>query len=122
MHRGYISLWRKIEDNEFWLAEPFTKAQAWIDLVMLATHKKKSFFIRAIEIKLTRGQLGRSELSLGKRWKWSRNKVRRFLKVLETKQQIEQRKTSVTSIITILNYDEYQTPKNIFRCQKVLFL
>jgi hypothetical protein len=34
--------------------------------------------------------------------------VRRFLKHLETEQQIEQHKNSVSSIITIVNYELYQ--------------
>jgi hypothetical protein len=42
------------------------------------------------------------------RWKWSRTRVRNFLKTLKKEQQIEQQKTSVTSIITILNYEKFQ--------------
>ena len=44
-------------DSDFWLSEKFTKGQAWIDLIGLATHKDKSIWIRGIEIKLKRGQL-----------------------------------------------------------------
>jgi hypothetical protein len=42
------------------------------------------------------------------RWKWSRTRVRNFLKTLEKEQQIEQQKTTVTTIISILNYEKYQ--------------
>ena len=89
--------------------EPFTRAQAWIDLIGNANHKDGSFLIRGNIIKLKRGQLGWSEITMAERWTWSRNKVRRFLKWLETEQQIEQQKLfKLTTIITICNYDKYQ--------------
>lgn len=46
---------------------------------------------------------------MAKRWKWSKNKVRRYLNWLETEQQIKQQKYRyITTITTILNYDKYQ--------------
>ena len=109
MNNGWVKLHRQIEDSGLWLLEPFTKAQAWIDLFLNASHKNSSFSIRGNVIDLKRGQLGWSEITLSVRWRWSRNKVRRFLNYLKTKQQITQEKTFITSIITILNYDKYQS-------------
>lgn len=108
MNNGYVLLHRKICNNELWLSEKFTKAQAWIDLFLNANHADGSFWVRGIEVKIQRGQLGWSELNMAQRWGWSKNKVRRFLKLLETKQQITQQKSQITTVITILNYDEYQ--------------
>jgi len=105
---GWVRLWRKIEEHDIWFAEPFTKAQAWIDIFLNANHKQSSIFIRGNEVVIKRGQLGWSELTMAKRWKWSKNKVRRFLKWLETEQQIEQQKDSLTTVLTIKNYDSYQ--------------
>jgi len=102
-------LHRQIAENELWFAEPFTKGQAWIDLVLFANHKDGSFWVRGVEVKIKRGQLGWSEVTMAKRWTWSRDKVRRFLKWLETRQQIEQQKVAkITTIITICNYDRFQ--------------
>jgi len=108
MQQGYIKLYRQIQDNELWLTEPFTRAQAWIDLIMLANHKRKMFFKRGVEVVVERGQVGYSELALSHRWQWSRGKVNKFLKYLEREQQIEQQKTFVTTLITVLNYEKYQ--------------
>lgn len=108
MTKGWVRLHRQIEDNELYLLEPFTKGQAWIDLFLNANHFDGSFNIRGNIIEIKRGQIGWSELRMAKRWQWSKNKVRRFLKLLETKQQIVQQKTTLTTIITILNYDRYQ--------------
>ncbi len=110
-HRGYIKLYRRLQNNPLWLSEPFTRGQAWIDLIMLANHTDGYIRKRGIRIEIKRGQIGHSELSLAERWKWSRGKVRRFLSELSQKtvQQIVQQKTKLTSVITIVNYDMYQS-------------
>jgi hypothetical protein len=112
-NKGWVRLHRKIEDNELWFLEPFTKAQAWIDLFLNANYKDGSIQIRGNILNIKRGQIGWSELTMVKRWRWSKNKVRRFLKWLETIQQIKQQKDRfLTTIITILNYEDYQEDKN----------
>jgi len=115
---GWIKLHRKIQDNELWLSEKFTKSQAWIDMLLLANHKKNMFFLRGNEVHVERGQIARSEQSLARRWRWSREKVRRFLSFLKTRQQIEQQKSNVINIITIKNYDEYQSNETTEKQQK----
>ncbi len=107
-NRGWVRLHRKIEENPLWFLEPFTKAQAWVDLFLNSNHKDGFINIRGNIINIKRGQIGWSELTMTKRWKWSKNKVRRFLKWLEMEQQIEQQKSALTTIITIINYEQYQ--------------
>lgn len=106
--RGWITIHRKIQDWELYFSEPFTRTQAWIDLLILANHAPKTINVRGNLIRVKRGQLAWSEETLSKRWKWSRNRVRRFLFWLKTAQQIDQEKSAVLSKIIILNYDEYQ--------------
>jgi hypothetical protein len=109
-NRGWVRLHRKIEDNRLWLSEPFTRAQAWIDLFLNANHTDGWFMIRGNKVEVKRGQIGWSEVTMSKRWQWSRNKVRGFLKLLENEQQIEQQKLyKLTTIITINNYENLQT-------------
>jgi hypothetical protein len=107
-NEGWVRLHRKLTDNELWFLEPFTKGQAWVDLILNANHSTGKFSIRGNIILVNRGQIAWSELTMAKRWTWSRNKVRRFLKLLETEQQIAQQKNSLTTVITIKNYDQYQ--------------
>jgi len=45
MDLGFIILQRKITENWLWLSEPFSKSQAWVDLLLLANHSNGSFFI-----------------------------------------------------------------------------
>lgn len=110
MYRGYVKLWRKIQKSSLWTQEKFTRGQAWIDLILLANHKPGYVRIRGIKINIARSQMAYSELTLADRWKWSRGKVRRFLKELSSNpvQQIVQQKSNLTTLISILNYEQYQ--------------
>ena len=108
--RGYIKLHRQIQTSKIWDSDPFSRGQAWVDMLLSAAFAPRSVRIRGIRVDLQRGQLALSEVEYARRWKWSRGKVRRFLAELESKtvQQIVQQKTNVTSVITILNYEKYQ--------------
>lgn len=106
---GWFSINRNLLSSSRWLSEPFTRAQAWVDLIGLAKHKPGFVRIRGIRVDLQRGQLAWSQLSLSKRWQWSRNKTRRYLNELEKHQDIEQQNNEVTTVITILKYDYWQS-------------
>lgn len=109
MSQGWVKLHRSLFENDIWHLEPFTKAQAWIDLFGNANHQPKTIQIRGNVITVNRGQLAWSEIKMSTKWGWSKNKVRRFLKWLEAEHQIEQQKDRyITTIITIINYDKYQ--------------
>jgi len=109
---GWIKLHRKLSKNQLWTLEPFTRGQAWVDLILLANFEKGYILVRGIKIDIERGQVGWSELKLSERWKWSRSRVRTFFKLLESEQQIVQQKNKLSSIISIINYDEYQKQDN----------
>lgn len=105
---NWFAINRDFINSDLWVSEPFTKSQAWIDLIGLARFKDGFGYKRGVEIPLQRGQLCWSSVKLGNRWKWSRGKTKRFLNDLETKQQIVQQETNVTTVITIVNYNIYQ--------------
>ena len=113
---GWIKLHRVIMEHPDWLSEPFTRAQAWIDLLLLANHKTGHIRKRGITITVERGQVGYSEDALASRWRWSRGKVRRYLSELTRLSQVSrkisektvQKNTSVSSLIYIVNYEKYQ--------------
>lgn len=105
---GYIKLYRGITENSLWNKEPYSAGQAWIDLLLAANFKDAVIYIRKAKIRLERGQLAWSQLTMAKRWKWSRNRVARFLKDLEEEGMIEQQSGHLTTITTICNYSKYQ--------------
>lgn len=105
---GWVSIHRKLSENPLWTCEPFSRGQAWIDLILLAAHKRHYFYKRGVKVEVDRGSLAWSEKALSARWKWSRSKVRKFLKDMEKEHQIDLQKSNVTQIVTIKNYDKYQ--------------
>lgn len=109
MSTGWIKLHRQIMDSESYFSEKFCRNMAWIDLLLLANHKPNIIRKRGIKVKLQRGDVGHSQETLAHRWKWSRATVKRFLNDLESEGQIRQQKSNVTTCITIMNYNEFQS-------------
>ena len=99
---------RLLKDDDLWLCEPFTRGQAWVDLIGLARWQDGSMRVRGNLVRLKRGQVGWSKKGLATRWRWSQGKVARFLKELENGEQIVEHKSNVTTVLTIVNYDKYQ--------------
>lgn len=108
MAQGWISLNRELMNHWVWDCE-FSAGQAWVDLLLYANHSQVKLMIKGQLIEVNRGQQARSELTLSKAWKWSRNKVRRFLKNLEKDGMIELKSGHLTTVITICNYDSFQS-------------
>ncbi len=106
---GWIKLHRQIFDNEYYFSEPFTRAQAWVDMLLLANHKDGCFFKRGIKVNVKAGEIGYDIDSLAKRWQWSRGKVERFFSMLENSKQIVRQKTNVTTLVSIVKYKIYQS-------------
>jgi len=115
-HNGWIKIHRSIMEMAEWTAEPFTRGQAWVDLLLLANHKTGFIRRRGIMVAVERGQVGYSEVALAARWQWSKGKVRRFLSELARLSRISRKisqktvpkNTSVSSLICIINYEKYQ--------------
>lgn len=118
--KNWISLNRSLLLNEMWKAEPFTKGQAWVDLLLMANHTDCIPLIKGVAIPVKRGQLCRSMKQLAVRWQWSEGKVKRYLNLLSGLSQISFQnwlkngavdsagKTGVTTLITVTNYNLYQ--------------
>lgn len=110
--QGWIKLHRQITENEFWFSERFTRSQAWIDLLVLASHKSRTLFVRGTEINLKPGDLCYSQLSLAGRWQWNRKTVMSFLTLLKKREMIliktDKRLSHLTTVITIRNWSEHQ--------------
>lgn len=106
---GWIKLHRKISEHWLWNEKPFSKGQAWIDLVMLANHAQGIVIFRDETIRVERGQHITSELKLGEQWGWSRGRVKRFLNALQTDSMVNIKQDNRKCIITICNYRIYQS-------------
>lgn len=105
---GWIKLHRQVTENEFWHSERFTKAQAWIDLLLLATHKQRTVMIKGSEIRLKAGELCYSQKSLADRWRWNVKSVSIYLSMLSRREMLETKTDNKTTVITIRNWARYQ--------------
>lgn len=109
MNRGYVKIYRCIEDDVLWQdPEPFSKRAAWIDLILMANHKDSSFLMGMRKINIKRGQKWTSIGKLCDRWHWGRDKVSRYLNLLESEGMIWQERTNHGLLITVVNYAKYQ--------------
>ena len=106
--QGFIKLYRTVTECWVWDDKPFSKGQAWIDLLLLANHADAKAPAGNEIVDVKRGQSLRSILDMADRWGWSRKKVSNFLNTLQTDGMIEQKRTTKYTLITIVNYDLYQ--------------
>lgn len=119
MTYGWISIHRKIQQSDIWLdKEPFDKRSAWIDLIMMANHEDRQVLFDGKFIEVKRGEKITSLRMLSEKWKWSRNKVKRFLKLLESGSMIELKIDHQKTTYNIVNYNVYQNEDLSKRPQK----
>ncbi len=109
---GWIKLWRQLLEDPLWKTGPYSKGQAWVELLMWASYCAGHVYIRGVRVDYNRGEIVVSERYLCRRWVWSKGKVRRFLNELETVSRIVTRKSSLTTVIAITNYEPYQGDGN----------
>lgn len=107
--KGYIKLFRAIQGHWLWRDKPFSKGQAWIDMLMLANHKTKKFPFGNSLFEIERGQFLTSQAKLAIRWGWSRSKCRAFLELCKKDAMITTNvKDKQYTIVSICNYEDWQ--------------
>lgn len=111
MDKGWIKLYRQIQDNMLWTeSEPFDRRSAWIDLIMMANVQSKEIMYRGQIITIKRGQVYTSIRKLATRWRWSRDKVNRFIKTLIKAHMVEHNtRTTNATLLTIVKYGDFQS-------------
>ena len=107
---GWIKIDRSIRDHWIFSEKPYSRFNAWIDLLMLAGYQDNKVMVNGKPIVLRRGSFLTSSRKLADRWGWSRNKVLRFLDVLRTENMV-QTCTNGGTILTIVNYSVYQSSR-----------
>lgn len=105
---GWISIHRKIQDHWLWSEKPYSRGQAWIDLLLMANHKDNKFLLGNELMEVERGSFITSEYKLMDKWGWSKTKVRNFLKLLEDEKMLIKLSDRKKTTITIVNYNDYQ--------------
>lgn len=112
MAYGWISIHRKIQDNLIWEDKPFSRGQAWIDLLLLANHEDRQVLFNGNAIQVKRGEKITSLRQLSERWGWSVTKVKKFLNLLSDEKMISYKSDSKKTVYSIVNYEVYQDNEN----------
>ena len=118
MLQGYIKLYRQLLDNPLWDDKPFSRGQAWVDLMLRANHAEGKMLCGSRMVSIPRGSLITSEASLMERWGWSKTKVRGFLKLLESERMIDRNADRNKTTISLRNYSDFQTLQTTKEPQK----
>ncbi|EOU1118875.1 GntR family transcriptional regulator [Clostridium perfringens] len=106
MAEGWIKLYRNIQEH--WIWQDPQKLKWWLDIILLANHKENKFLLGNELIEVERGEHHTSELKLAKRWGVSKTTVRKFLKLLESEQMIELKKSKKGTTLKVSKYNDYQ--------------
>ncbi len=107
---GYIKLFRKMQENFLWKeSREFSKAEAWIDLLLEAQYRDKptNIIVKLTNYIQNQGETFKTMKTWAKRWGWSRSRVRRFLTLLKNNQMIDYKTDHQTTKITINNFKGY---------------
>ena len=118
MSQGWISIHRQLQSHWLWDDKPFSKGQAWIDLLMLANHADKKIMLGNELIEVQAGSFITSEYKLMERWGWSKTKVRSFLDMLQKDQMIVKKTDRKKTTIIIEKYGFFQDSETTERPQK----
>ena len=118
MAEGWIKLHRAIQEHWLWDDEPFTRGQAFIDLLLMVNHKDKKIMFNGELIEVKKGSKITSLRQLSDRWKWSTNKVKKYLEQLQKDGMINYKSDNKKTLLTIENYGVYQGQGNTEETQK----
>lgn len=105
---GWIKSHRAIMDNPI-VCKDAEYYAVWGYLLHHAAYVQVDDFFNGKRIKLQPGQLITGRKKIASKFKINESKVYRILKCFENEQQIEQQTSNASSLITILNWQEYQS-------------
>lgn len=110
---GWIKIHRSITNH--WLyteKRVFSKFEAWNDILLTVNYTDAKTIIKGSLYEVKRGQSILSLDSWSKRWNWDKSKVRRFLNTLQLDDMIVIKSDTVTTQLTVCNYESYQGERN----------
>lgn len=110
---GWIKIHRSITNH--WLyteKRVFSRFEAWNDILLTVNYTDAKTIIKGSLYEVKRGQSILSLESWSKRWNWDKSKVRRFLNTLQLDNMVVIKSDTVTTQLTVCNYDSYQGERN----------
>lgn len=107
-----------------------SRAEAWIDLIMLACHKTTVWMNKGRKVELQTGELPGAYSYLAKRWNWTVKTVRNFLEKLlkegmmgkpEHDSHVSEKgkqSSNQVQVLSVCNYSTYQVAREILKVEE----
>ena len=105
--KGYIILWRDIFNDISFFGEKFSRREAFLDLVQMASFKTCDISIRGKTIRVNAGDVVCSVRTLANRWNWSTGKVTSVLREFENEHKLTRKFEQSICLISITSYSKY---------------
>lgn len=105
---------RKFFTNDMWTASrAYSESEAWLDLIQAARFEASETMSRVgiHDITWGRGQLPAATSFLSRRWMWSDQNVKTYLKKLKRNGMITTDSSQGVNVITLCKYDDYNPTK-----------
>ncbi|WP_217077718.1 hypothetical protein [Clostridium baratii] len=109
---GWQKVYRDITKHWLWEDKPFSRGQAFIDLLLMVNHQDKKILFNGDLIEVKRGSKITSLRKLSEEWGWSTKKTKKFLELLEKDNMITVKTDNKKTLVTIENYSLYQDSGN----------
>lgn len=107
---GWIKIFRSVSSHWLWSdGQPLTRFEAWMLILIETNYNDEVLFVDGELTKCKRGEKYYSLETWAKKFNWSKSKVRRFFKLLESDTMIELKPCQKTTHLIVCNYDTYQS-------------
>ncbi len=106
---SHYTMERGWQDHPLFEGDEYSRRDAWEWLIAHAAWQDKRARVNGHMVELKRGQLSYSYRFLAEKWLWSLGKVQRFLADLKNDTMIDTVSDTGQIIITIQNYDRFQS-------------
>lgn len=107
MSDGWIILHRRLMKKGYYTDSHYV--HLWVHILYKANHEEKEFMFNGKIEKCKRGSFITGISKLSRETGINYSKVQRILKLLENEQQIDRQTNNKFSVITVRNYDSYQS-------------
>lgn len=114
---GFILLARRFFDHPYWTKpRKFSEAEAWIDMIGMASFRSRQVLLGSVRIELGRGEFHAATRYLERRWGWGLRQVHDFLHgAIDAGEIACVKETPRGNAYRIVNYETYQSVGNAKR-------
>jgi hypothetical protein len=110
---GSVRISREFFDDTAFKDEPFTEREAFMWLIFEASFKARDKRVGTVDLSLARGQVAASTRFMARAWTWQEPRVRRYLERLKNRRMVECVADAGVTVITLCNYDRYQSDSRV---------